>query len=258
MKSTSLMRKLTDMSTEIDQLAVYLPGLLAKIAAKDDEQIIRIASSARRLERFAFLLRGMCASVLRRRYPHRLSGGRGKHDQAGLGIQAQMARLAEQAGVDRKTLETDARINDMFFGDIQESALEHIPTLAREYYVIALSAPDPHAVIRMAAARCSDSRYGLTQFRADVRLSKCVADSPAAPHVTEHTHAFRVRIPADVGGLMSELITMSQKTKDEIVAEAIRALHTSLTKRTTRKQHVVSTPRSSAQTQGDRQLELML
>lgn len=252
------MSKTADVDTKIARLGVYLPSLLSELATKDDEQIVRIAANARRLEGFAFLIRGMCASVLRRRYPHRLSGGRGKRDQDGLGIQAQMARLAEQAGVDRRTLETDARISDTFFGDIQESTLEHIPSLAREYYVIALSAPDPHAAIRTAIERCSDSRYGLTQFRADVRLSKGVTDSPATPYVSEHPHAVRVRIPADVAGLMSELITMSQKTKDEIVAEAIRALHASLTKHSTRKQRIVSTQRSSAQTQGDRQLELML
>ncbi len=163
------------MDKKIARLTAYLPGLLGQIATKDDEQIIKIAADARQLERFAFLIRGMCASVLRRRYPHRLSGGRGRRDQAGQGIQAQMTRLAEQARVDRKTLETDARINDTFFDDIQESTLEHIPTLAREYYVIALTAPDPHAAIRLAGERRSDSRYGIAQFRADVHLSKRVS-----------------------------------------------------------------------------------
>jgi hypothetical protein len=174
------MPKINGVDTRIVQLGKYLPDLLSEIATTDDEQIIRIAANARLLERFAFLIRGMCALVLRRRYPHRLSGGRGKRDQAGLGVQAQMARLAEQAGVDRRTLETDARISDTFFACMDETTLEHIPSLAREYYVIALSAPDPHGAIRTAVERRADSRYGLAQFKADVRHLKRIAGTPTA------------------------------------------------------------------------------
>jgi hypothetical protein len=252
------MPKINGVDTRIAQLGKYLPDLLSDIAAKDDEQIIRTAAYARRLGMAAFLIRGMCASVLRRRYPNRLSGGRGKRDQAGLGIQAQMTRLAEQAGVDRRTLEVDARISDTFFADVDQTTLEHIPSLAREYYVIALSALDPRAAIKEAAERCSEPCYGLRQFRADVRLSKRVAGSPAAISVTEHTYPIRVRIPIEVGELMTELITISQKTGDEIVAEAIRTLHAALTKHVGRKRRVTDTQPTSAQTQGDRQLELML
>jgi hypothetical protein len=252
------MSKINGVDTRIAQLGKYLPDLLSEIATTDDEQIIRIAANARLLERFAFLIRGMCALVLRRRYPHRLSGGRGKRDQAGLGIQAQMAKLAEQAGVDRRTLEVDARISDTFFAVMDETMLEHIPSLAREYYVLALSAPDPHAAIRTAVERRADSRYGLAQFRADVHHLKRAAGITAAPSVTEHTNTLRVRIPTEVCGLLAELVTISQKTEDEIVTEAIRTLHASLTKRIARKRHVTDTRRTPAETQGDRQLELML
>lgn len=252
------MSKINSVDTRIAQLGKYLPDLLNQIATRDDEQIIRIAAYARRLGVAAFLIRGMCALVLRRRYPHRLSGGRGKHDQAGVGIQAQMARLAEQAGVDRRTLEMDARISDTFFACIDETTLEHIPSLAREYYVIALSAPDPHAAIRTAVERCADSSYGLAQFRADVRHLKRVAGITAAPSATEHIHTLRVRVPAEASGLLAELVTILQKTRDEIVAEAICTLHASLTKRGARKRRVIDTQRTPAQIQGDRQLELML
>jgi hypothetical protein len=118
------------LDTKIDQIAKYLPDLLREISKKNDEQVARIAVAAQRLEKFAFLVRGVCASVLRQRYPHRLAGGRGKRDQSGLGIQAQMARLAEQIGVDRRTLETDARIKDTFFQTADETTLAHAHTLA--------------------------------------------------------------------------------------------------------------------------------
>ncbi len=252
------MRKMSDLGARIDQLAASLPGLLGQLATRDDEQIIRIAAAARRLERFAFLLRGMCASVLRQRCQHRLPGGRGRRDSDGVGIQAQMARLAEQAGVDRRTLEVDARISDTFFANADETTLEHIPPLAREYYVVALSAPDPHAAIKEAAERCSDSCYGLRQFRADVRLSKRIAGSLAATLASERVRDSRVRISAEVNELVAELAAMMQKTEDEIVAEAIRTLHASLTKRAARKRRDADTKRSPAPARVDGQLELLL
>jgi hypothetical protein len=169
-----------------------------------------------------------------------------------------MAELAEQAGVDRRTLEVDARIRDTFFATAAETVLEHIPLLAREYYVVALSAPDPQVAIRKAAERLSKSHYSLSQFRADVRHLKRIADTPAAIPAAEQTHTLRVRILAEVSGLLAELVDMSQKTRDDIVAEAIRTLHASLTKRVARKRRDTDARRTPAHTQGDRQLELML
>jgi hypothetical protein len=252
------MSKATDVDTKIDQLSKYFLDLLSEIATTDDERVIRIAANAPRLERFAFLIRGTCASVLRQRYQCRLPGGRGKRDLNGIGIRARMTKLAEHAGVDRRTLEVDARISDTFFAAMDETTLEHIPPLAREYYVVALPAPDPRAAIRKAAERRSESHYGLSQFRTDVRQLKRVAGSHATPPIAEQTRAVRVRIPAEVGELMAELVTISQKTRDEIVAEAIRMLHASLTKRVARKRRDAETRRKPAQTRGDRQLELML
>lgn len=252
------MTKITEADTNIEHLDRYLPGLLSEIATTDDEGVIRIAATTRRLERVAFLIRGMCASVLRQRHQCRLPGGRGKRDHNGVGIQAQMAKLAEHAGVDRRTLEVDARIRDTFFAAAGETMLEHIPLLAREYYVIALSSPAPQAAIRKVAEKLAESHYSLSQFRTDVRHLKRIAGSHATSPVAEQTRAVRVRIPAEVGELMSELVAISQKTGDEIVAEAIRMLHASLTKRVARKRRDAETRRKPAQTRGDGQLELML
>lgn len=253
------MTKITDVGMKIEHLDRYLPALLSEIATTDDEGVIRIAANTRRLERFTFLIRGTCASVLRQRHQCRLPGGQGKRDDDGVGIQAQMAKLAEHAGVDRRTLEVDARIRDTFFAAADETMLDHIPPLAREYYVIALSAPDPLAAIGKAAERLSsESHYGLSQFRADVRLSKLATGLHSSPPIVKQTHATRVSIPAEVGELLAELVTNSQKSGDEIVAEAIRMLHASLMKRVARKRRDAETRRTPAQTRGDGQLKLML
>ncbi len=225
------MSHLVRLDTKIDQLAKYLPDLLREISEKDDEQIARIAVAAQRLERFAFLVRGVCASVLKQRHPHRLSGGRGKRDQSGLGIQAQMARLAEQIGVDRRTLETDARIKDTFFQVVDETTLAHAHTLAREYYVVALAAPEPRAAIKVALEWRSDRHYTLEAFRSYVRDLKrnvrtVVPDSRANP-VT----ALRVSIPVDAHRALLELAKLKGQSREEVVADAILTLHRAVFKK---------------------------
>ena len=219
------MSHLMRLDTKIDQIANYLPNLLREISDKEDEQIARIAVAAQRLERFAFLVRGVCASVLKQRYPHRLSGGRGKRDQSGLGIQAQMARLAEQIRVDRRTLETDARIKETFFQVIDETTLALAHTLAREYYVVALAAPEPQAAIKVALEWRSDRHYTLEAFRSYVRDLKrnvrtVVSDSGANP-VT----ALRVSITSDAHQALQELVEAKGQSREEVVAEAIQTLH---------------------------------
>ncbi|HKS26725.1 MAG TPA: hypothetical protein VJS44_02845 [Pyrinomonadaceae bacterium] len=238
--------------TKVDQLVRYLPDLLRDISKKDDEQLITIVVNAQRLERFAFIIRGMCASILRQRHQHRLSGGRGRRDILGEGIQAHMNRLAQQAGVDRKTLETDARIKDTFFPVINETVLEHIPSLRREHYVIALSAPDPHAAIRMALEKCAEPDYKIGEFRANVRRLKQAGVSSL--HLPSSTCTISVCVPAEVKQLLTELITATEKTKDEVVADAIRKLHASLSKSPKRMSSRVHGAKSA--TFNDKQLEL--
>lgn len=132
-----------------------LPELVNHLPRMTNVQLLQTLVRAKQLADFAFLVRGACASELRKR-AIRLLGGRGKLDTAGRGIQSQMTELAAKVGTGRKTLETDARIKDTFFPVIDETTLEQMPPLAREYYVIALSAPDPLAALKTAIDGCSD------------------------------------------------------------------------------------------------------
>ncbi len=95
----------------------------------------------------------MCVLELRSRIKERLTGGRGKRDYSGKGINVQTLRLAETTGVNISTLSTDARICEVFFHDGSETTLARESLLPREFYVIALGAPDPHA------GGTSDSRH---------------------------------------------------------------------------------------------------
>jgi hypothetical protein len=222
-----------------------------------DIQLLQAFVCAEQLADFASLVRGACASELRKR-ALRLPGGRGKTDTAGRGLQAQMNALASKVGTGRKTLETDARIKDSFFPVIDETTLEHMPPLAREYYVIALSAPDPLAALQTAINRCTQPDFTLRRFRAEIRHHKTTVPTSAVSTDSEPQFALNVRISAEVDALISELTMKTGMTHDEIVAEAVRALHTSLSKSSDHMTHTSKSPRSNTRPHGDKQLELKM
>jgi hypothetical protein len=166
-----------------------------------------------------------------------------------------MSSLARQAGIDRKTLETDVRIKETFFPTMDETGLADVPRLGREYFVTALSAPEPHAAIRMAVERCARRDYRIKQFRADVRLLKQNGATPAARVVPDTTYTLSVRLPTDIRHLLTELVAERKNTKDEVVADAIRAFHTSVSRSLKRKAQAARAGKSGGDFDG-KQLEL--
>ena len=239
------------------KLFIQLPELVRHIPQMTEAQILQTLFRAEQLADFAFLVRGACASELRQR-SIKLPGGRGKKDTVGRGLQSQMEDLARKVGTGRKTLETDTRIKDIFFPVIDETTLEQMPPLAREYYVIALAALDPLAAIKTAVDRCSEPHFSLRQFRLEVRLLK-TAGTPATMFASaEHLFALNARVTAEIMSLITDLITKTGKTKDEVVAESIRLLHTSVSKSSERMTYVSKSPRSGTHTHDDKQLELKM
>lgn len=234
-----------------------LPDLVRQIPNMTEAQLLQMFRCADQLADFAFLMRGACASELRKR-SGKLPGGRGKRDAAGTGIQAQMEELARKVGTGRKTLETDARIKDTFFPVIDETTLEQMPPLAREYYVIALSAPDPVGAIKSAIERCSESDFTLRRFRLEVRILKTSRAAPGTIVSAEHLFAFKAWVSPEVSGLISDLTTKTGMTKDEIVAEAIRMLHASLSKPSDHMTRVSKSTKPGSHIHDDKQLELKM
>lgn len=239
------------------KLFIQLPDLIRHIPRMTDAQILQTLFRAEQLADFAFLVRGACASELRQRSV-KLPGGRGKKDVMGRGLQSQMEDLARKVGTGRKTLETDSRIKDTFFPMIDETTLEQMPPLAREYYVIALSAPDPLATIKTAVDRCSDPHFSLRQFRSEVRLLKTAGSDSTMLASTEQLPVLNLRVTAEIMSLITDLITKTGMIKDEVVAEAIRTLYTSISKSSERMTGVSKSPRSGTHNHDDKQLELKM
>lgn len=252
MKTCSLIERFSRMEESLCKLLTGLPSLT-------EEQLMQIVANAGRMERYFFLARGLCVLELRSRVKERLSGGRGKRDYSGKGINAQTIQLAEATRVNVSTLNTDARICEVFFPVGDETTLARESLLPREYYVIALSAPDPHAAIRIAIKQSADPHYRRERFRAYVRgLKQSENNSTRARH--KSSVLLRAYIPEEVDSLLSEILELTGKEKAQILAEAIASFHRAIKAKKPSKNGKRSQPAQSqpGDTQDGRQMSLGL
>lgn len=249
------MENTNQLITRVEQVN-ELMTLLPSISQMDDAALVKTAINALYLERFAFVLRGVCAAELRRRIPVRLAGGRGKQDREGLGIKAQMSRLAKEIGINLKTLDTDARISETFFKR-GETVLVHEDCLPREYYVVALSAPDPLAAIEIAQTKNAEPEYKLQQFRSYVRELKRDVPMNKTSLERDALSLLRVNLPKNIHLALTEIIERSGQTKEMVVAEAIIARHSALTGRGIKgTANRAQNPTANVAVQDDKQLRL--
>lgn len=248
----------TTLTTRVEQVNELMASLQLFISQMDEAELVKTAINALYLERFAFVLRGACAAELRRRIPVRLAGGRGKQDREGLGIRAHMTRLAKEIGISIKTLDTDARISQTFF-ERDETVLVHEDCLPREFYVVALGAPDPLAAIEIAQVKIVEPEYKLQQFRSYVReLKRDVSVNKTSPE-REALYLLRVHLPKDIHLALTEVIERSGQTKEVVVADAILSRYLALAggvvKGTATR---ARSPTANVAAQDDRQLRLDL
>lgn len=216
-----------ELIARVEQFAEIITSVLPRIQQMDDARLVQTAINAGYLERFAFVVRGACAAELRRRVPTRLAGGRGKQDKDGLGIGSHLARLAEEIGVSVKTLDTDVRIIQLFF-KTGETTLVDEDCLCREYYVIALGAPDPIGAIEVAKSKSAEPGYTVQQFRSFVRDLKRKGSADKAASEQESGRWLRVNVPQEAHQILDDLVRRTGRAKEIIVAEAILALHSAL------------------------------
>lgn len=152
-----------------DVLREWADRVIDELPTYADERIFEVCAQAGELERQAFRIRGKGALIIRDRVAQRLSGGRGRVDTEGVGVQAQLRIFADRVGVDVSTVSTDARLVEVF-GD-SETFAGDAETLGREMLREALAAPDPHKAVALARTKREKigSSYTVKQFREDVR-----------------------------------------------------------------------------------------
>jgi hypothetical protein len=210
--------------SKIRSLPELLIPLQAHLEALSDPQLLELAAAARHLEWCAFILRGMCVSELRQRYTKRLAGGRGKRDQKGVGIQAQLAKLAARIGVAKSTAITDGRIYEKFFSQTAANGgqrlLDRDKCLPREYYVMALSTTDPWGVINTTLVKRAEGGYSRQRFRSDLSSMSKVAEV-----VPPNLYSIHVSISPEAQHSLSEIIKVAHETTDEIISNALIVLY---------------------------------
>jgi hypothetical protein len=142
--------------------------VLDRLATCADDELTEIAFAAYRLEVFAFVVRGACASELRLRWAQRLAGGRGNSDTQRIGVQVQMRRLAQKTGIETKTLYEDAHIYETF-----RTVLSSQNTLSKAYFQAALKTEEPLAAIAEFSRRAeADPSFTATKALKEVQAAK--------------------------------------------------------------------------------------
>ena len=106
--------------------------------------------------------------------------------------------------------------------------------MAREYFVIALAAPDPHAALEIARERTRDPRYESRQFRAYVQGLKRAAaretiddeepDGESSQPV-ERTCRLEFIIPEHVARDWNEVVVALGMSSNPAFVEAVSILH---------------------------------
>ena len=145
-----------------------IKNAISLVPKMNNEQRLEVAREATVHSNLSFLLRGCCAYYIVKSQVQPLPGGNGKKDEEGVGVIAQMAKLAKEIGVDGKTLGIEARIYEQFFKDKVD--IEDSDLLPKTFYEAALSAKDsPQEAVELAQdKRSTNPNYTAKDFKNDV------------------------------------------------------------------------------------------
>jgi hypothetical protein len=255
--------QITELLGNMHTLDEWVNLVLARIPEMSDEQLQLTINAAQEMEKGGFRIRGAATAALQQRIRDR-SIGMSRQEKADVGTMAdQMGKLAGTLGVDSRTLYTDAKIHETFFaahaaeaqaqqrvddfmgtpGKIDdvvnfaqetEVAQETEPVssapvpeamvLDREYYALALTAPDPQAAIELAFTKFGTPGFSTRQFRHDVDALKAAAANQAPPN-TEHleeTYIQTVRLPLAMRGQIARQCRAQETDADTLILSLLQ------------------------------------
>lgn len=186
---------LSPLFNELNTVENSVAAIIELLPNLEEDRLLDIADYANRLGKGAWILRGAATLEIRKRSETRQAGGRGKKDEEGVGVKAQIAALAARIGVQPRTIEADAQIVERFFsapGDVQKAIDD---TLDRGHYIQALRAPLPEEAIKLAQDKAQAGNYTPKQMAADVDALRTSAENQAIAEAT---------IVVDKGGKQSK------------------------------------------------------
>lgn len=147
-------------------LISWADWVIEESAGKPDEELIEEARMAKALESAAFRVRGNHGALLKQRIKDRIALSGKAGDETAIG--KQMAELAREMGTSKSSLDYDIQIVTTF----PEIVRGDTEILDREFYRLALPAPDPRAAILMACEMKDKGTYTVKDFQADVAKLK--------------------------------------------------------------------------------------
>ena len=209
----------TPASPEAERAEEKLKEYISALPTMGEEQLYDLSITSFRLFGWrGLLLTGACGSELLKRRELRLKAGRGKNEPGKRGLQSKLKDLAEGLNVGVSTLRTNARIYETFFRGRDFSLLACENSMPREFYVIALSAPNPREAIRKARARRDEGIYTRQQFRADVWAGR--EPAPAAEEPSGGVK-LRVTISGEANAELERLCEAGDIGEDSVIEELL-------------------------------------
>ena len=128
-----------------------------------DDQLEQALIYSCTMEKAGFVIRGCVVNEIQLRTLKRTGG----KDVDGLGVMAQISKLAHSMGKSVNLLQTDARI----FRRFGEALMSEEEPLPREFYSTALSAGEKaEEAIQLAHKKKDDPTYSLRKYRDDIKL----------------------------------------------------------------------------------------
>lgn len=152
----------------LNHLETVTDGVVSRLTCLNDEQVMDARAYAVSLGRAAWRVECACDAELLRRLRERTQVlvGRGRTDDAGTGIVAQIDRVAAQMGVARRTVQNNATIYETFLTD--DALASSCAVLEdKQFYTEALRAPDKAQALVHLAGRKAENPFFTTR---DARL----------------------------------------------------------------------------------------
>jgi hypothetical protein len=197
-----------------NRLEEFEETAVALIPTLSDAELEEGIARAQALGETAWRIRAAFATEVASR-ANRLNGGRGKLAGEGQGVTQALAHVAVQTGVEVRTIQRDRQIMSTF----KETSAINDRRINRQYFEIALSAPDPQKAIEVVQRKLDDDpNYTTRQFGDYVRALRDTGDKEQK---MEEAFWLNIPISQEARRAMVELCKRRQLKPGEVVSQVL-------------------------------------
>lgn len=216
--------------TTLEQSDEALADVLKNIEnLKDEEQVLALAEKTGAMIHRFHLVRGACGWTIRNIVAIRLTGGKGVIDEAGIGVTAQLKKVAERLGCSLRTLQEDIALYE---GLRQTSVLQSGTTATKADLTVAVKAGKGNKkvteqIVRKAEdERAADPNYSSGQLAqyANELTGAVESGDEQAEQDAEATKWIQVGISPEAHNALLHLIQATGlRTTGEVIEKLVLA-----------------------------------